>query len=33
MPGFEFDDFEMPARDALLERFPQHAALIRQLTR
>ena len=32
-PGFDFDDFELPARDQLLHRFPQHSTLIRRLTR
>lgn len=32
-PGFEFADFELASRDALAARFPQHAALIRELTR
>ncbi len=32
-PGFDFADFEMPSRDELLARFPQHAALVTKLTR
>lgn len=32
-PGFEFDDFQMPPRSELLEKFPQHAPIIRELTR
>jgi uncharacterized protein len=32
-PGFDFADFEMPRRAELLQRFPQHAALIERLTR
>ena len=32
-PGFRFEDFAMPPRDVLLARFPQHASLIRELTR
>ncbi len=32
-PGFEFADFHMPSREELLARFPQHAELIRRLTR
>jgi predicted cupin superfamily sugar epimerase len=32
-PGFEYDDFEMPPAAGLIERFPQHAGLIRSLTR
>jgi predicted cupin superfamily sugar epimerase len=32
-PGFEFADFEMPRRAALLSRFPQHAVTIEALTR
>ena len=31
-PGFDFADFEMPGRDALLERFPQHHDLVFRLT-
>lgn len=32
-PGFEFDDFEMPGREELLDRFPQHRDVIELLTR
>ncbi|OIO71631.1 MAG: hypothetical protein AUJ57_06885 [Zetaproteobacteria bacterium CG1_02_53_45] len=32
-PGFDFSDFEMAARDELLELFPQHRDLITRLTR
>ena len=32
-PGFDFADFEIPGREALLREFPRHAALIRGLTR
>lgn len=32
-PGFDFADFEMPGREWFLEAFPQHAELIRGLTR
>lgn len=32
-PGFDFADFEMPGRAALLEEFVDHAALIRELAR
>lgn len=32
-PGFEFADFELPARSELLARMPVHAALIGELTR
>jgi len=32
-PGFDFADFEMPAADELLARFPAHAETIRALTR
>ncbi len=32
-PGFDFADFEIPGREALLREFPQPAALIRGLTR
>ncbi|MCB9795000.1 MAG: cupin domain-containing protein [Alphaproteobacteria bacterium] len=31
-PGFDFADFELAERGALLQRFPEHAALVRQLT-
>jgi predicted cupin superfamily sugar epimerase len=31
-PGFDFADFELPAREALLSRFPSHAALVTRLT-
>ncbi|PZA08243.1 MULTISPECIES: cupin domain-containing protein [unclassified Meiothermus] len=32
-PGFEFADFELPSREELGRRFPQHAELIARLTR
>jgi uncharacterized protein len=32
-PGFDFADFELPTRQELLGRYPQHTALIEQLTR
>jgi predicted cupin superfamily sugar epimerase len=32
-PGFEFADFEMPARAELLRLYPQHGALVERLTR
>ena len=32
-PGFEFADFELASRDALVARWPQHADLIGRLTR
>ena len=32
-PGFDFADFAMPERAVLRARFPQHAALIDELTR
>ena len=32
-PGFDFADFEMPARQELLGRYPQHRELIQRLTR
>lgn len=32
-PGFDFADFEMPSRSALVARFPQHHALFEQLCR
>ncbi len=31
-PGFDFADFEMPGRAALLEQYPQHRSLIERLT-
>lgn len=32
-PGFEFEDFEMAKREQLVKQHPQHAAIIRRLTR
>ena len=32
-PGFEFADFEAPDQATLLDRYPQHQALIKQLAR
>lgn len=32
-PGFDFADFEMPSREQLLTRLPQHDAWVRALTR
>ncbi len=32
-PGFEFDDFEMPERDTLIEQFPDQRPIIERLTR
>ena len=32
-PGFDFADFEMGAPDDLLSQYPQHADIIRELTR
>ena len=32
-PGFEYEDFEMPPAAELIGRFPNHAAIIRELTR
>lgn len=32
-PGFDFDDFEMPSRDQLLNHYPQHSEVITRLTR
>ena len=32
-PGFDFADFELPSRKALLELFPEHRALISRFTR
>ena len=31
-PGFDFADFELGRRDALLDEFPQHRATIERLT-
>ena len=33
VPGFDFADFEMPSREELLGRYPQHRELIHRLTR
>jgi len=32
-PGFEREDFEIGIRDVLMEQYPEHAELIRRLTR
>jgi predicted cupin superfamily sugar epimerase len=32
IPGFEYEDFEMGEREALLAGYPQHEALVRALT-
>lgn len=32
-PGFDFDDFELPSRQVLLDLFPQHRELVERLTR
>jgi predicted cupin superfamily sugar epimerase len=32
-PGFEFEDFELAEREALVARFPQHRELIERYTR
>ena len=32
-PGFDFEDFELAERDALIEQYPQHADVITILTR
>lgn len=32
-PGFDFADFELGMRDALISKFPQHNGIIMQLTR
>lgn len=32
-PGFDFDDFEMPTREELLTRYPDHRHIITRLTR
>lgn len=32
-PGFDFRDFDMPSRDALIAMFPEHRSIITELTR
>jgi predicted cupin superfamily sugar epimerase len=32
-PGFDFADFELPSRAALVERFPAFGELVERLTR
>ena len=32
-PGFDFDDFEMPSRNELIELFPFHEKIIKKFTR
>ena len=32
-PGFDFQDFELPSRKKLLQKFPQHKNIIERLTR
>lgn len=32
-PGFDFADFELAERDALVQQYPEHGELIRRLTR
>jgi predicted cupin superfamily sugar epimerase len=32
-PGFDFADFELPSRGDLLRDLPQHAVIIRRLSR
>lgn len=32
-PGFDFEDFQMPKRSTLLEKYPQHTKTIEKLTR
>jgi predicted cupin superfamily sugar epimerase len=32
-PGFDFNDFEMPPRQELINLFPQHSTIINRLTR
>ena len=32
-PGFDFSDFEMPGQDFFLDAFPQHEAVVREITR
>ncbi len=31
-PGFDFNDFELPSREDLVSRFPQHIQIIKHLT-
>lgn len=31
-PGFEFEDFDMPNRSALIQQFPKHRKIIERLT-
>lgn len=31
-PGFEFEDFDIPSRGVLLERYPRHRAIIERLS-
>jgi hypothetical protein len=32
-PGFDFKDFDLPSRNELTDRFPQHSKIIQELTR
>lgn len=32
-PGFDFNDFELPKKETLISKFPQHSAIITKLTR
>lgn len=32
-PGFDFDDFEIPGRQNLIEQYPQHKSIIKQFTK
>ena len=32
-PGFDFEDFELPGREDLMEAFPQHAKIIKSFTK
>ena len=32
-PGFEFEDFEMANRTALIREYPMHEVIVRELTR
>ena len=32
-PGFDFQDFELPKRESLIQKYPQHALIIKKLTR
>lgn len=33
IPGFEFDDFDMPTEEHMLKHYPQHSEVIKRHTR